>query len=353
MFGGGKQADVIGSTKIDIGTEMASERNGVIITKTTDNSTKYLNPVPSGSTGYTTTPYISIGDEAGVYGGGKEADVLGDATLNIGTKNLTDGTNITGNIFGGGYGSTTKVTGDVTVNIGKKTGNDTDGYTYAGYATITGDVYGGSAMGKVNTTDGTSANDGKSTNVNLYGGTVNGSIYGGGLGDNTSGSEVAANVYGPVTVTVEGGSATNVFGCNNKYGAPQQSTVIVNINGTAEVGVGNVYGGGNLAAYAGSPVVTMNGGKAANVFGGGLSADVSGSVTVNMKGGTVTNDVYGGGALANTNIGNTDDTSVNTTKVFLLGGTINNNVYGGGLGEKNLVNGKTADNPACSGKSLS
>ncbi len=346
VFGGGKQADVKGSTRIDIGTEMANERNGVIITKTIDDNTKYLNPEPTGTTGYSSVPYISIGEEAGVYGGGKDANVLGNATLNIGTKNLADGTSITGNIFGGGYGSTTKVTGDVTVNIGKKTGNDTDGYTYAGYASITGDVYGGSAMGKVNTIDGTSANDGKNTNVNLYGGTVDGSVYGGGLGDNTSGSEVAANVYGPVTVTVEGGTALNVFGCNNKYGAPQQSSVTVNINGTAEAGVGNVYGGGNLAAYAGSPVVTMNGGTAANVFGGGLSAEVSGSVTVNIKGGTVTNDVYGGGALANTNTGNTTNTSDKTTKVFLLGGIINNNVYGGGLGEKNLVNGKTADNPA-------
>lgn len=64
-----------------------------------------------------------------------------------------------------------------------------------------------------------------------------------------------------------------------------------------------------------------------------------------MNGGTVTEDVYGGGSLANSNKGNWDGTDwatgkvVNgkteyTTTVNLLGGTINN-VYGGGLGDSN------------------
>ena len=39
-----------------------------------------------------------------------------------------------------------------------------------------------------------------------------------------------------------------------------------------------------------------------NVYGGGNLAAVGGNVTVNMKAGTVEKDVYGGGALANTNI---------------------------------------------------
>ena len=40
------------------------------------------------------------------------------------------------------------------------------------------------------------------------------------------------------------------------------------------------------------------------VFGGGLSADVAGGIDVAITGGTVTNDVYGGGALADTNTDN-------------------------------------------------
>jgi len=79
-----------------------------------------------------------------------------------------------------------------------------------------------------------------------------------------------------------------------------------------------------------------------NVYGGGNLATVGGSVTVNMKAGTVEKDVYGGGALANTNINNATNygtesetvssTSTNTTTVNLTGGTIMGDAYGGGLG---------------------
>ena len=161
---------------------------------------------------------------------------------------------------------------------------------------------------------------------------------------------------------------------------------------------GNVYGGGNLAEVQGSSAVNMSAGAVdENVFGGGNLAAVKGNVTVTISGGTVTNDVYGGGALADTNTANWDaddyvvvtvtdgvtpvaglyegsehtlitgaaqkaesgktyyrkgnwasgmTSASNTTNVYLLGGTIKGDVYGGGLGEKNHVNGKTADNPA-------
>jgi hypothetical protein len=53
-----------------------------------------------------------------------------------------------------------------------------------------------------------------------------------------------------------------------------------------------------------------------------------------MKAGTVEKDVYGGGALANTNINNAtvSSTSTNTTTVNLTGGIIMGDAYGGGLG---------------------
>ena len=41
-----------------------------------------------------------------------------------------------------------------------------------------------------------------------------------------------------------------------------------------------------------------------SVYGGGNLADVGGSVEVTIDGGEVLTDVYGGGALANTNIHN-------------------------------------------------
>ena len=172
VFGGGNLANVKGNTTIDIGTDGETKKEGVVpegqmkgvnITRGTYTSSTvgtYISP--------TVNQYIDI-EEPGVYGGGNQADVDGNATLNIGTAEQSLGINIAGNIFGGGYGNTTKVTGDVMVNIGNKTGNDTDGYTYAGYANITGDVYGGSAMGTVNSTNGTSLNADKTTKVRWLG----------------------------------------------------------------------------------------------------------------------------------------------------------------------------------------
>ena len=60
-----------------------------------------------------------------------------------------------------------------------------------------------------------------------------------------------------------------------------------------------------------------------SVFGGGEVGIVKGSVDVTMNGGTVNHDVYGGGALANTNTENpANSTSTYTTTVNLYGGLI-------------------------------
>jgi hypothetical protein len=276
-----------------------------------------------------------------VYGGGSEASVVGSTHVNIGTHStvtmasLEDdsetpakenektvvGTKILGNVFGGGYGADTNVSENVEVVIGGNTTYVNDSLR------ISGDVYGGSALGTVN---GASADASKHTTVTLNKGKVTGSVYGGGLGDKASlgGSHAdhAAMVNGAITVTVNGGKAANVFGCNNVNGSPQ-STVAVYVNGTATdvalgtAAIGNVYGGGNQAAYtyrdnAHPLLVEINLAPSAtdcivgNVYGGGLSADVEGSIMVNVKGGRVLNDVYGGGALANTNTANWDGSAL-------------------------------------------
>ena len=115
---------------------------------------------------------------------------------------------------------------------------------------------------------------------------------------------------------------------------------------------GGVFGGGDASAALGDTEVNIDassqqaeGYNTYNVFGGGNKADVSGSVVVNMKRGIVDHDVYGGGALANTNIDNVTAgygtanetipyTTTKTTTVNLQGGTINGDAYGGGLGRK-------------------
>lgn len=130
--------------------------------------------------------------------------------------------------------------------------------------------------------------------------------------------------------------------------------VSLTITGTNNKGsvVGNVYGGGDASTVSNgtspenaSTTVTITGNTTVlgDVFGGGNKGDVSGSVTVNIESGTIENDVYGGGALANTNTGNvtagygTDNetipsTTAITTTVNLNGGTIRGDAYGGGLG---------------------
>ena len=226
------------------------------------------------------------------------------------------GPTVKGSVYGGG--NLADVGGSVTVNM--KAG------------TVAKDVYGGGAKAEINTgSTGTPV-----TAVNLSGGIVTGSVYGGGLGQQAVAAQdavgnpgdadyqpaiaaqaaIAANVNGVVTVTVSGGTADNVFGCNNLEGAPQQAVTV------------NIQGG------------TINN----NVFGGGNQADAPGSIVVNVTGGTVKKDVYGGGALADTQTSNwnstnntwantTSKSAFNTTTVRLTGGTILGAAYGGGLGE--------------------
>ena len=284
-------------------------------------------------------------------------------------------------VFGGGFGQPTLVEGDVEVNIGS------EGQTTGG-AIIHGSVYGGSALGNVNAYD----NNGtltastylddenetayRGTNVNLNKGTINGNLYGGGLGrqyaaavqgvaevlytaqeatdyntehnlsEGDAGyvhegdvkvagvqaqdpiSAVYANVYGPVTVTVNNGEVTDVFGCNNLNGSPQKDVDVIIEGGTID----NVYGGGNLAAYTGNSgtEVSMSGGTVNYVYGGGLgeTAVVNGSTSVTISNGTVNQNVFGGGQQADVtgNVGVTIGDISNTSNIPVVTG----DVYGGG-----------------------
>ena len=362
VFGGGGFAEVKGNTLVEVGTKLANEGEdeGVNIISGT-----YLDP-SDGSQDETIT--------AGIYGGGYSADIDGNTTLNIGTKDQRIGENpsvtIAGDIFGGGYGATTHVTGDVVVNIGKRTNTALEGdpvYAYEGYANITGDVYGGSAQGKVNSYLNESvetASEGKTTHVNFYGGTIAGNIHGGGLGDLASlgagHADHAADVYGPVIVTMEKGSTTNttvnnVFGCNNVLGTPK-NTVTVNINGgtvncpavniiNATI-TENVFGGGlgTTATATSNPHVTIGDNVEGHVvaikrsvYGGGSEASVDGStnIVVNSgtigtegQGGPVYGNIYGGGygSSANVRIGLVKG----NTNITVNGGNVLHNIYGGG-----------------------
>ena len=276
-----------------------------------------------------------------VYGGGQSSDVYGvdenteghpvtsEVEININGGSMTD-------VYGGGEGKNTIVGGDVVVNIGAKATNG----NLSGNATISGNVYGGSALGAVNASSTKDENGdvatyvalpGKTTAVNIYGCTSINNVFGGGQGSTTP--NIAAQNFGDVMVTMEGGKVnTAIYGGSNENGV---------LKGKATV----TLKGGNVGTVATS-------GTPNNVvFGGGKGQPtlVEGDVEVNIgasdqnAGGAIVNgSVYGGSALGNVNAKKDDDDNIvnsgtesnpKTTTVALNIGTIKGDVYGGGLGQ--------------------
>lgn len=266
---------------------------------------------------------VKGGTTGSIYGGGNgnysytgtlaglTAPTCATSQVNILGGQVGTDADHTANVYGGGLGAGTSTIGNVDVTVNSSS------------ASIWGDVYGGSALGNVNTS---SSNH---TNVTLASGTIHGDLYGGGHGDSSTlgegHSNVAAQVNGAVQVTVNGGSVTgSVYGCNNVNGAPQ-STVNVDIYGTdmpaTGYALGKVFGGGNQAAYTGTPEVTIHNcnNKIEYVYGGGNAANVNGT-DVTVYGGNTIGNVFGGCYGANVTTDGTD--------VKIHGGTIGE-VYGG------------------------
>lgn len=354
VYGGGNQASVTANPKVNIGYHHATMKQYIPLDANGDS----LYHVPS-------TPRAYV--KGNVFGGGNQAAVTGTDTVNLwrsnsyvnnvfgggnqaGTTNTVvnvyDGT-VNTNVYGGCNTSGT-VTGDIKVDLlggtvtqdvfGGGLGNATQ--TSGGIlvtvdgSTVGRDVYGGSAFGQVND------NTDDLTKVWLKSGTVGGNLYGGGMGQ--AGTADWGQLNGKVEVLVNGGTVTgSVFGCNN-YNEQPAGTVKVYINettpGTMSIG-GNVYGGGNVAYYDGTPeVYIQNGTVTHKVFGGGnnISTDdkgVGGS-NVQMTGGTVLGGIFGGC--------NTDGDVEGDSHVTLINGTIGStsaraSIHGGGYGESTGV----------------
>ena len=265
--------------------------------------------------------------KGGIYGGSNNSGEMSyNVTMHIDGGQVGVDNDNQANIHGGGYGQPTRVNGNVDITLGTTT-QTTPGVT------VYGDVYGGSALGYVNGT----ATSSYHTNVTMNKGLINGSLYGGGLGDDSN----PARVYGPVQVTVNGGSIKTtdgtgnngsgaVFGCNNINGAPQQ-TVNVDIYGTdyphpnEPFALFAVYGGGNHADYAGKPIVTIHScdNSINYVYGGANAAKVT-ATDVTVWGGHI-GYVFGGG---NGTVEPADVTGNDGTSLHIKGGNIEN-IFGG------------------------
>ena len=277
-----------------------------------------------------TQTYVSVEGNASVKGsvyGGSESgfvqhhtDVTIQDNCQIGTASAG------GNVFGGGLGLVSFV------DAGRVSGNTT---LHIDGGTMFGSVYGGGQAGIVK----------QNTSVLLEGGTVNHDAYGGGL---------AANVEGNTSVVLNetvndanrGCVVSRIFGCNDVSGTPK-GTVTVHVHKTQRDGasritnptevptdegyvmpkvlgtvIGNndfdfttfdvqaVYGGGNLAAYEPTDAAT---GKTNVIIDGCQRTSIG--------------QVYGGG-----NAASTPATQVTVKGTFEIG-----EVFGGGNGKDSIV----------------
>ena len=221
--------------------------------------------------------------------------------------------------------------------------------------------------------------------INMTGGTVRYSVFGGSNGIEGNNSEssrgtlngktfirIAGNaVVGTATDTVFGIEAGSVFGAGNgnssysSIGSVNDSKILIEENATVNK---NVYGGGNYGAVvsqngsSSTTSITVNGGHIkGSVYGGGnnngsgsssvtsainisvnngdidasvyggsrTKGTVYGSTTVNVTGGNVKTDVYGGGEGGYSSDSNPGTYVRDNVSVNISGGTVTGNVYGG------------------------
>ena len=259
------------------------------------------------------------------------------------TDNASDGKTWIGCVFGGGSGyfpyKDTDANGQITKygwveSAGWVEGN-TEVFISGGH--ILSNVYGANEYTNVK---------GKST-VTMTGGTIGvpltkeqfkncpqmGHLFGGGKGDPRTYFNKRTNVES-VEINISGGI---IYG--SVYGGGEDGHVIGNVTTTISQASGKTttIGCGGLSGNDG------------NVFGGGkgsptaLTAGViAGNVKLNITGGTIWGSAYGGGQIASVGTSFETPTSPNYGKmqegnhgnltVSLTGGTIHQNVYGGCMG---------------------
>ena len=278
----------------------------------------YSTHVTIGNAGAATSPDI----KGSVYGSGENGHTFQNTIVDInkGIIGITDtGTDggaaypYRGNVYGGGCGT-------------DKYDSDNDGIKDK-YNPLAGIVKG-------------------TTTVNITGGHVVHNVYGAGAMGSVGGGVDATS--GKTTINISGGRIGydgvgngHIFGAaRGDYGVSTAASGLANVRET-EVNI--IYKTTPTGDNEGKTEKLITG----SVFGGGEAGTVKGNVAVKMTGGLVLNDVYGGGALADTQTSNWDaslnenkgdwatgKTSASTqTTVRLTGGTILGEAYGGGLGE--------------------
>ncbi len=305
----------------------------------------------------------SNGKGGNVYGGGMLAAVDGNTMINISGSAIIDG-----NVYGAAQGITSDVavteipgtstpyllhTPDNAKLFGKVNGNTM--VTISGTPTISGDIYGGAESG---ITEG-------NTNVMLNGGTLDGNVYGGGLGalkasDVIASANVTGNTYIMIDKVKYASPTTSyyVYGGGNVASKVDGKTEIV-VNGCTTADQMTLYGGGygeNTSAE--NTYITVNDFETeetignikyhyglSSIYGGGDAGPVSGKANIALNGGQIFGDVFGGGNVATVGTAypsSGDETEKTTylntyasrygTEISMqgVGPVIYGNIYGGG-----------------------
>ena len=272
--------------------------------------------------------------------------------VTIGDAGAATSPTIKGSVYGSGENGHTFQNTIVDINKGIVGITDTDGGAAYAYR---GNVYGGGC--------GTDKYDSNSdgikdkynplagivkgtTTINITGGQVVHNVYGAGAMGSVGGGAEANS--GKTTINVTGGRiGYNGDGNGHVFGAARGEYGV----STAASGLANVRETAVNINYTTTPAADNDDKNvqliAGSVFGGGEAGTVKESVAVNMTGGLILKDLYGGGALADTQTNNWDETlnenaggwaagktsASATTTVRLTGGRIGEEVFGGGLGE--------------------
>ena len=321
---------------------------------------------------YSTNVTINAGTINGtVYGGGQIGRVEHNSTVTIGVETpegTTPAPTIAGNVFGAGAGLETHgysalLRGNTAVTV-------------QGNARVGLNVYGGgekASVGRFKVPRGipTEPEDGGDCIVNVRGGAIigtntdsnitnKGHVFGAGQGVTPRYYQDDIVEYNDTSLMPKRMMAVSMFNTstsdqrywryvsdndhNNVWEylyTKQKYLDFLPTLALASHPVVTIGGALNEGTITPSGTPTVNG----SVYGGGQRGITLGTVAVNIVGGTVSNDVYGGGALADTNKGNWDVTNntwaqgktsaTYTTTVNMTGGTINGTAYGGGLGDAN------------------
>ena len=307
-----------------------------------------------------------------VYGGNEQTDVGsytvdpvtggrtvlqegGTCTINMSggtvgvprTKEQIEAHPVVGNLFGAGKGDK-RVLFNTWTNVGTTSVNITGGKVY-------GSVFGGGEDGHVMNDAVTliAPASGKTITIGSTGlSGADGNVFGGGRGSETA--LTAGVVGGNVSLTINGGA---ILG--SVYGGGRLASVGTNF---VNPGSTSLYGAlQSPAADHGNITIAINGGTIGttgstgvngNIFGGskGTSSDfrlgVVRSTTINMTNGTAYASVYGGGELAKVLESHTTDGKVLGTEINISGGTIGisgqggatwGNVFAGGKGNTSDV----------------